>query len=326
MKKIISLILVMALALVVFSGCVSKAPPVEDTAGNSGDTAAPKYKMTFIVKSMAASFFLDVIEGAKAAAKDLNIELNCVGPETPFSVEEQIQIIEQSITDGVDGVIVIPADSEAITTAIEKCNDANIPVVTPNTKANGGDVVTWIGADNVEVGYTLGKIMCESINGKGNVVLLEGTPGNSTAEERTEGYKKAIDEYPDVVLLDSQPANFEREAGMTLMENFLQMYDNIDACGSGNKDMTMGAIEAAKNANRLEEIKFITFDTDEDVIAGIQSGEVFATGNQDPFSQGYLSVAAMFAHLGGCRLPSIMHLPMKVIDSTNIDDFVASQN
>ena len=51
-----------------------------------------------------------------------------------------------------------PADSEAITTAIEKCNDANIPVVTPNTKANGGDVVTWIGADNVEVGYTLGKI------------------------------------------------------------------------------------------------------------------------------------------------------------------------
>ena len=56
MKKIISLILVMALALVVFSGCVSKAPPVEDTAGNSGDTAAPKYKMTFYCKKYGSKF------------------------------------------------------------------------------------------------------------------------------------------------------------------------------------------------------------------------------------------------------------------------------
>ena len=106
----------------------------------------------------------------------MNIELNCAGPETPFSVEEQIQIIEQSITDGVDGVIVIRRTPEAITTAIE---NATMPIsrLLPRTpKPMAGDVVTWIGADNVEVGYTLGKIMCESINGKGNVVLLEGTP------------------------------------------------------------------------------------------------------------------------------------------------------
>jgi ABC-type sugar transport system substrate-binding protein len=338
MKKILTLLLVIALILVAFAGCVTQAPADESGAattavsdnqgeGGAGNAASvePKYKMIFIVKSMAASFFLDVIEGAEAAAEDMNVELNCVGPETPFSVEEQIQIIEQAIIDGVDGVLVIPADSEAIVAAIEKCNEANIPVITPNTKANGGDVVTWIGADNVEVGYTLGKIMCESIGGQGNVVLLEGTPGNSTAEERTEGYKQAIAEYPNVVLLDSQPANFEREAGMNLMENFLQKYPDIDACGSGNKDMTMGAIEAAKNADRLEAIKFITFDTDDDVIAGIQSGEVYATGNQDPFSQGYLSVTSMYAYLEGCRLPSTMHLPMKVIDSSNIDEFVASQ-
>lgn len=338
MKRIVTLILAMALVLMTFAGCVTQAPPaVNDSAATEssistnqaeGDAenvaSAPKYKMTFIVKSMAASFFLDVIEGAQAAAEDLNIELNCVGPETPFSVEEQTQIIEQSIINGVDGILVIPADSDAIATAIEKCNEANIPVITPNTKANGGDVVTWVGADNVEVGYTLGKIMCESIGGEGNVVLLEGTPGNSTAEERTEGYKQAFAEYPNIVLLDSQPANFEREAGMNLMENFLQKYPEIDACGSGNKDMTMGAIEAAKNAGRLDQIKFITFDTDDDVIAGIKSGEVYATGNQDPFSQGYLAVISMYAHLEGCRLPSMLHLPMKVIDSSNIDEFVAS--
>ena len=278
--------------------------------------------MTFIVKSMTASFMLDVIEGAEAAAEDLGVEINSLGPETPFSVEEQIQIIEQAIIDDVDGICVIPADSEAIVTAIEKCNEAGIPVITPNTTANGGDVVSWIGCDNYEVGYVLGKIMCESINGEGNVVLLEGVPGNSTAEERTEGYKDAIAEYPGITLLDSQPANFDRSTGMTVMENFLQMYPDIDACGSGNKDMSMGALEAAKNAGRADEIKFITFDTDEDVLSAVQSGDIYATANQNPFAQGYLSVIAMYAYLQGSAVPSIMYLPIQVIDSENIAQFV----
>jgi ABC-type sugar transport system, periplasmic component len=312
MKKFGLLVLVAVLLVSMFAAPIASA-----------QEAAPK-KLIFIVKSMAMSFFLDVIEGAEAAAADLGVEIKCVGPETPFSVEEQIQIVEQAIIDGVDGVCIIPADSAAVVTAIRKCNEAGVPVLTPNTKANGGDVLTWIGADNVDVGYRLGKIMCESINGEGNVVLLEGTPGNSTAEERTEGYKLAIDEYPGVTLIDSQPANFSREEGMMLMENFLQMYPDIDACGSGNKDMSMGALEAIKNAGRLDQIKVITFDTDADVVAGIQNGEVFATGDQDPFSQGYLSVAAMVANLNGCAIPSQMYLPLRVIDSSNIDEFAAA--
>src|SRR5699024_2956617 len=112
--------------------------------------------------------------------------------------------------------------------AIEAANAAGIPIATPNTKAYGGDVLCWVGVDNYTVGYELGKALCDALGGKGNVVLIEGTAGNSTSTERVDGYLDAFAEYPDIVLLDSQPADFNREKGMTVMENFLQRYDDID--------------------------------------------------------------------------------------------------
>ncbi len=324
MKKAIAAILTFALILST-TGCAAlnqfQGDKSKTGAGGSGSAAtasAKMYKMVFIVKSMQLSFMLDMIEGAKAAGKDLGIDVVGQGPTTPYSVEEQIQLVEQAITDKVDMVCIVPADSEAIKTAVEKCNNAGIPVITPNTKSNGGNVVTWVGVDNVEVGYELGKQLCQSISEKGNVVLLEGKPGNSTSEERIEGYKKAIAEYPNVKIVDSQPADFSREAGMTLMENLLQKHKEIDACGSANKDMTMGALEAAKAVGREKDIKFITFDMDDDVVTAVKNGEIYATGNQDPFSQGYLSILSGVGYLNGSTIPKTLYLPLKIVNKENI--------
>lgn len=134
-------------------------------------------------------------------------------PETPYSVEEQIQLVEQAITDGADAILITPADSTGIVPAIEKANAAGIPIATPNTKAYGGDVLTWIGVDNYTVGYELGTALCEALEGTGKVVLIEGTAGNSTSTERVDGYLDAFKNYPGIELLDSQPADFNREKG-----------------------------------------------------------------------------------------------------------------
>lgn len=79
---------------------------------------------------------------------------------------------------------------------------------------------------------SLARRCADALGGKGNVVLIEGTAGNSTSTERVDGYKDAFAEYPEIVLLDSQPADFNREKGMTVMENFLERYDHIDGVAS----------------------------------------------------------------------------------------------
>jgi ABC-type sugar transport system substrate-binding protein len=279
-------------------------------------------KFVFIVKSMQFPFFLNMIEGAEEAVKLLpNVTLKSVGPETPYSVEEQIQLVEQAITDGVDAILIAPADSKAIVPAIEKANKAGIMVATPNTKAYGGKILTWTGVDNYKVGLDLGTALAENIKGKGNVLLIEGTPGNSTSEERVQGYKDAFKKYPDLKLLDSQPANFNREKGMVLMENWLQKFKKIDAVGSINKDMTMGAVEAAKQVGRDKEMIHVTFDVDNDGLDALEKGDILVTGAQNERSQIALAITTCYLALNGYKVPAEQYLPLSLVYKKDVPNY-----
>ena len=267
---------------------------------------------------MQFSFMLSMIDGAEAAAKLVdNINITCEGPETPYSVEEQIQLVEQAITNNVDAIMITPADSTGIVPAIEAANEAGIPIATPNTKAYGGDVLTWVGVDNYTVGYQLGKALCDALDGKGDVVLIEGTAGNSTSTERVDGYKDAFAEYPDINLLDSQPADFNREKGMTVMENFLQRYDHIDGVASVNKDMTMGALEAIKDADREDEMIQVTFDVDNDCLDAIDAGEILITGAQEEKSQIANCIYACLLACNGYKVAPEQVIPMTLVTKDN---------
>ena len=99
--------------------------------------------------------------------------------------------------------------------------------ISANTKANGGDIVSYVGAQNFDVGYSLATALFEKLGGQGKVILIEGKAGNSTSEERAEGFKEALKEYPGIELLASQPADWDRASAMTVMENCLQTYDPV---------------------------------------------------------------------------------------------------
>ncbi|MBO5569307.1 MAG: sugar ABC transporter substrate-binding protein [Clostridia bacterium] len=304
MKKLVALILTIALCLSMVGG-IAEAPKT--------------YEFVFIVKSMQFSFMLSMIDGAEAAAKLVdNIHIVCEGPETPYSVTEQIELVEQAITNGVDAILITPADSTGIIPAIEAANAAGIPIATPNTKAYGGNVLTWIGVDNYTVGYQLGKAICEALNGKGDLVLIEGTAGNSTSTERVDGYKDAFAEYPEIRLLDSQPADFNREKGMTVMENFLERYDHIDGVASVNKDMTMGALEAVKAADRQDEMIQVTFDVDNDCLDAIEAGEILITGAQEEKSQIANAIYACLLACNGFKVAPEQYIPMTLVTKDNV--------
>ena len=304
MKKLVALVLTIALCLSMVGG-IAEAPKT--------------YEFVFIVKSMQFSFMLSMIDGAEAAAKLVdNIHIVCEGPETPYSVTEQIELVEQAITNGVDAILITPADSTGIIPAIEAANAAGIPIATPNTKAYGGNVLTWIGVDNYTVGYQLGKAICEALNGKGDLVLIEGTAGNSTSTERVDGYKDAFAEYPEIRLLDSQPADFNREKGMTVMENFLERYDHIDGVASVNKDMTMGALEAVKAADRQDEMIQVTFDVDNDCLDAIEAGEILITGAQEEKSQIANAIYACLLACNGFKVAPEQYIPMTLVTKDNV--------
>ena len=314
-------LLAFLLVLVMVVGLVACAPT---TTAPTAATAAPvvekeQYKMVFIAKGLSHPFSLELGNYAVEAAKKFNIKMDLVGPQTNFSTEEQIALIEDAIAAGVDAILIAPADSVAIVPGIEKANAAGIPIVTPNTKALGGNVLAWTGVENYEVGLGLGEKLAASIDFKGNVVLLEGIPGSSTSTERIAGYNDALAKYPDIKILTSQTANYKRDEGMTIMENILQAYPEIDGIGSADKEMLLGAMEAVKEAGR-ENIKGVGFDVSEEACTAIKNNEIVAVGNQQPAAQAFWAVAAAWASLEGYSVPAEMYVPMQLIDISNVDE------
>lgn len=326
MKKFYSLVIAVILVVsFLFTGCSNKSSQTgSNTTGTENaqnNAAAPKYKMVFIVKSMQSPFMLRMVEGAQRAAKDLNIDMQCIGPKTPFSTEEQIRLMEDAIAQGMNAIIIAPSDSKAIVPGIEKANEKGVIVATPNTKALGGNVLTWTGVQNYDVGYTLGTKLAEAMDGKGKVVLLEGIPGSSTSTERIDGYKDALGKHPGIEIIASQTANFNRAEGMQVMENLLQRFPQIDGIGSADKEMLLGANEAIKAAKRSG-IKMVGFDVDNDILESIKNGEVIATGDQQEYSQIYLAVFACWAKLKGYGIPKEMSLPLAIVDKNNVDEYL----
>lgn len=326
-KKVLAVALGLSLSFAALAGCsnvsaTNAQAPAADASGEGTAAKAPgeKYKIAFIVKSLQSAFFINMTEAAEKCGEDYadKIDVEIMAPQTPFNIEEQIQLVEQCITNKMDAIVIAPCDSEGIVPAIKKANDAGIMVVTSNTKANGGDITAYVGVQNYDVGYTLAKALFDKLGGEGNVILIEGKAGNSTSEERAEGFKAAAAEYPGINVLSSQPADWDRASAMTVTENCLQTYDDIDGILTLTKDMGLGSIEAIKAAGRGDEIVSMTFDVDDDVIAALKSGDLYASGNQNEQSQAYIAIMTAVFALDGYKVDSEQILPISVVTAADI--------
>ena len=218
--------------------------------------------------------------------------------------------VEDLISQGVDIIMINPTDSDAVKSAVEAANKANIPVITLDRGANGGEVVSHIASDNVAGGKLAGEYVIELLGGKGKVVELEGIPGASAARDRGQGFNEAIS-GTDIEVVAKQTANFDRAEGLTVMENILQAQPEIDAVFAHNDEMALGAIEAIKASKR--DILVVGFDATDDAKAAVESGEMAATVEQLPKEIGAMGVEAAVKILNGEKVESMMPVDLQLV-------------
>src|ERR1700722_6439100 len=170
-------------------------------------------------------------------------------PKQPGNVDEQKAMVEQAIKDGPDAVVFIPVDDVAMIASVKQLNDAKIPVVLASNPLPG-HFVTFVGADDLEIGYREARYLFEHLGGKGKIVVIEGTPAAPTNRERVRGYKRAYGEYPGIQVLASGVGNYQQPDARRVMETFLKDFSEIDAVLSANDGMALGALDALKAVNR----------------------------------------------------------------------------
>src|SRR5258708_3005880 len=131
-------------------------------------------------------------------------------------VDVQISLMDTAITQGVDAIFLQPADSVAIGPSIKKAMDAGIPVLTLNIDS------TQVHAAHVEMNHYFGAIdiadaMGKAMGGKGNVVILNAPPGIIIRDQRTNGFKKGMEKYPDIKIVADQSAEMQRKKASDVM-------------------------------------------------------------------------------------------------------------
>jgi len=235
-------------------------------------------------------------------------------PNQPDNVGEQQAMVEQVVKDRPDAVVFIPVDDVAMIDSVKKLNAAKIPVVLASNPLPG-QFVTFVGADDFDIGYKQARYLFDKLGGNAKIVVIEGTPAAPTNRERVRGYKRAFAEYPGIEVLGSGVGNYQQPDAKRVMAKFLADYPQIDAVLSANDGMALGALEALKDANRTAVV--IGINGILPAVKLIETGALLASVDFNMFKIGCTAIRAVLRHLRGERLPEKIMLPAEIIDKSN---------
>ena len=235
-------------------------------------------------------------------------------PKKPDNVDEQKAMVEQVLKDRPDAVVFIPVDDVAMIGSVKKLNEAGIPIVLAANPLPG-HFVSFVGADDFEIGYRQARYLFEKLGGKGKIVVIEGTAVAPTNRERVRGYKRAFAEFPGIEVLGSGTGNYQQPDARRVMEKFLGEHPRIDAVLSTNDSMALGVLEALKDANRTAVV--IGINGVLPAVKLIESGALLASVDFNMFKIGCTATRAALRHLNGEPLPEKIMLPAEIIDRSN---------
>lgn len=194
----------------------------------------------------------------KKTAEELGIKI--VVLDSQGDVPRQSNNIRDLVAQQVDAIVLIPGNKKTVIPAVRDAHDAGIPIVLSNGRVDtAGEqyIAAWTGPDHHLTGFRSGELLAEALGGKGNVVILTGTPGSESSIERERGCRDALAKHPGIVVIDSQPTDWKREKAQTVTEALISRFgDKIDGICANDDGISLGAlsaINAAAAAGRIQD-------------------------------------------------------------------------
>ncbi len=275
--------------------------------------------VALFTKNQTNPYFQSIRLGAADAARQLGARLVNYVPTRPDSIPEQMSQIEDVIIKRPDAVVFIPVDHNAMVPGVQKMNGAGIPTVNLTDRSAGGEFISFVGCDDHRLGLDAGRYLLEKMNGRGNVIIIEGVGGSANSAARVQGFRDAIAEFTEVRLLASQPGNFQRLQALQVTENLLQAHSQVDGVLAANDSMALGVIEALDATNRKALV--VGINGTKEAIDAIKAGKLLASTDCNGFVQGCIGTMTAVRYLRGLPVPSEFQFAQPVVDATNYADW-----
>lgn len=297
----------------VFAGTLGAALAASSAAKAEGEIIA------VFTKNQTNPYFQSIRVGADKAAAAMGAKTQHYVPTKADSIPEQLSQVEDVIAKKPNAVVFVPVDYRAMVPGVEKMNAANIPIVNVTDRTPSGKIVSFVGNDDYKIGYETGKILLDALNGKGNVIIIEGVKGSLSSADRVRGFNDVVKENKGIKLLTSQPGNYQRLTALQVMENLIQTYPQIDGVLAANDSMAIGVIEAMEGANKKTLV--IGLNGTQEAVEAIKKGTLLATGSAEPFIQGCIGTTIAIRALRGMPVMPEKYLKPIVITKDNYQPY-----
>lgn len=264
-------------------------------------------------------------ETAEAYSKELGIQATVMDPQGDPAV--QFNQIEDMASQHPDALVVWPTSQNALIPAIRNASRNGIPVITSNSpigEAGRRYIKAHTGPDDCAQAEQAAEMLGDALGGKGNIVVVEGTPGYSVSILRKNCFlDKMADAYPDVKILASQTADWNREKAQSVMETYLTKFgDQIDGVYAFDDGMGLGVISALQGAGKKPgDVKVVTCNQFGEGWDAMKAGWEAGSNKQSPVDDAILAIQTAIKVANGIDVPAVQGIETPKVTPDNVDQF-----
>lgn len=285
------------------------------TSASTGQASGPGVSIGLSLSTLNNPFFVSVRDGAQKEADALGAKLTVTDAQNDATTQaNQIQNFQAQ---QLQSVIINAVDSTAAGPIVAPLIAAKVPVIAVDRAVTGADVNSFIASDNVQGGKMAADALAKAIGEKGSVIVLEGTAGTSAANDRNKGFKEGIAAYPNIKVVASQPADFDRTKGLDVATNLLQARPDVVGIFAANDEMALGAVQALGD-KAGKSVFVVGFDGTSDGQAAIKAGTMVASVAQQPGELGKSAVDAAVKLVQGQSVEKTVAVPVVVLTKDSL--------
>jgi ribose transport system substrate-binding protein len=287
--------------------------------------AAAPLNIAVIPKGTSHEFWKSIHAGALKAQQELEqkgqpVKIIWKGPLREDDREQQIQVVENFISQRVDGMVLAPLDNRALVAPTERAIRAKVPVVIIDSALKSDLPASYISTDNYKGGQLGAAHLAKILNGKGNVILLRYQVGSASTEEREAGFMDEIKKHSGIkVISQDQYAGATRDSAYKAAQNLFNRYKDVNGIFCPCEPVTIGVLMALKDIGKTGTVQLMGFDSGTQSVEGLKNGSVQGLVVQNPLKMGYLGVMTMVDHISKKRVPRRIDTGVQVVTPENMN-------
>jgi ribose transport system substrate-binding protein len=286
--------------------------------------SAEKPKVALVMKSLANEFFLTMEDGAKAYQKEHSADFDLIsnGIKDETDTAGQTRIVEQMILAKVNALVIAPSDSKAMVPVIKKAVDAGITVINIDNQLDPAIVksknisVPFVGPDNRKGARLVGEYLAKQLKAGDEVGIIEGVSTTTNAQQRTAGFKDAMD-AAQIKVVSLQSGDWEIDKGNKVAASILSEYPDVKALLAGNDSMAVGAVSAVRAAGKAGQVQVVGYDNINAIKPMLKDGRVLATADQFAARQAVFGIETALKIIKGEKVDSgangVIETPVELV-------------